>query len=69
MIDKRYIHKRITICKKCQGTGVVVTYGKHDYRQENPKECVCTQCDGTGRVVISGEINIKVEAYDPNKPL
>ena len=67
MIEKRYIHKRICVCKKCKGTGEIVEYDSKDYRHEYPHEKICTQCDGTGRVVISGEINIRVEAYEPGE--
>ena len=71
--EKRYIPKRISICRKCRGTGVMTTYHEDDTLQRNPKHCTCSQCGGSGRVIISGEINIKIEAYvnrrDSTKPI
>lgn len=61
--EKRYLHKRICICRTCRGTGKLLTFDRCDWRRENPRQTVCTQCGGTGRVVVSGETSISVEPF------
>ncbi len=61
--EKRYIHKRISICRACKGTGKIVTFDRLDILRRNPKSLTCTQCGGTGRVVVYGETSITVEPF------
>ena len=65
--EKRYIHKRISICRACKGTGKIVTFDRLDILRRNPKSFTCTQCGGTGRVVIQGETTINVEPFNPDR--
>lgn len=60
-----YYHKKICLCKECEGTGYIIKYSPHDYRKENPIKFKCSQCKGTGRVVVSGKRVLEVEPYEP----
>lgn len=61
--EKRYIHKKICVCRGCKGTGEVVIFERYDLLKRNPKRLTCTQCGGTGRVVVQGETTISVEPF------
>ena len=65
MEQKTYIHKKICLCRKCSGTGIITTYEPRDVRLLNPHRQQCPQCRGTGRVVVSGEKILNVEPYEP----
>lgn len=62
--EKTNIHKRICICRECNGTGTVVKYDLKDVRRLNPQIETCPQCNGSGRVWVSGEVIKKIEPYE-----
>lgn len=65
MEQKTYIHKKISLCKKCSGTGIEVFYSKDDILQRHPLQRKCPQCNGSGRVIVSGERTLIIEPYEP----
>lgn len=66
MIRKTYYHKKICLCRKCNGTGRVLSYDT-DVLCLEPEERTCTLCNGTGRVVVHGVKEIRIDAYEPNQ--
>lgn len=68
MEQKTYIHKKICLCRKCSGTGIIITYETRDVRRLKPQRQKCPQCCGTGRVIVSGEKTLNVEPYEPEQP-
>ena len=59
---KRYKHPKVCLCKRCQGTGKLVTM---DARQEKEKRTQCPSCQGSGRVVVSAVLDLTITPYDP----
>lgn len=62
----KHQHKKIEVCKKCNGFGFVITYAQNDYKEEFPLETNCGLCSGSGRVWVSKKIVTMVEAFKNN---
>lgn len=68
MEQKTYIHKKICLCRNCQGTGIEITYREKDLLKREPIRQRCPQCNGSGRVIVYGERTLKIVPYEPGKP-
>ncbi len=65
-IAKRYKHPKITICRRCAGTGV---YQHLDADEREEVSEVCPDCQGSGRLVVSGVSEFTVQPYVPGTML
>lgn len=57
---KREVRKapKVTICRKCRGTGEIA--------DDMPLETrCCPQCEGSGRVTVSCEMTVDIRPYRP----
>lgn len=64
-MEKTIIPKRICVCRKCSGTGMVTEYDSRDIRRKYPHTRTCPQCNGSGRVYVCGEVRKFIEPYEP----
>ena len=55
---KLYKAPKISLCRKCHGTGLCEDDGTVTVDR-------CPQCDGTGRVTVSAVIDYEIRPYIP----
>ena len=50
--------EKISLCRRCKGTGLVEVLGRHE---------VCPQCKGSGRVIVSCTMELEVKPWSLDK--
>lgn len=58
-----YGHPTITLCDKCDGSGIHYVYPELDILRMHPEQTICPRCEGSGRVIIRTETTTIIEPY------